>query len=76
VPLVLAEQVLGLYREKYYDLNVRHFHEKLREQHGITLSYTWVKRALQGAGLLSNFIRFIEIKLRNIRREDLILFNT
>ena len=30
-----AEQVLGLYREKYFDLNVRHFHEKLREQHGI-----------------------------------------
>ena len=25
---------------------------------------------------VSNFIRFIEIKLRNIRREDLILFNT
>ena len=44
VPLALAEQVLGLYREKYYDLNVRHFHEKLGEQHGITLSYTWVKR--------------------------------
>jgi hypothetical protein len=53
VPLVLAEQVLGLYREKYYDLNVRHFHEKLREQHGITLSYTWVKLALQGAGLVA-----------------------
>src|ERR1700751_1226421 len=51
--LALAEQVLGLYREKYYDLNVRHFHEKLREQHGITLSYTWVKLALQGAGLVA-----------------------
>jgi hypothetical protein len=53
VPLALAEQVLGLYREKYYDLNVRHFHEKLEEQHGITLSYTWVKMALQGAGLVA-----------------------
>lgn len=31
VPLALAEQVLGLYREQYYDLNVRHFHEKLQE---------------------------------------------
>jgi transposase len=47
-----AEQVLGLYREKYFDLNVRHFHEKLRERHGIQLSYTWVKQALQGAGLV------------------------
>jgi len=50
VPLALAEQVLGLYREKYFDLNVRHFHEKLREEHGIELSFTWVK---QGAGLVS-----------------------
>jgi transposase len=52
VPLKLAEEVLRLYGEKYADLNVRHFHEKLREGHGIALSYTWVKRALQGAGLV------------------------
>jgi transposase len=52
VPLPLAEQVLALYREKYFDFNVRHFHEKLREQHGLALSYTWVKLALQGAGLV------------------------
>ena len=52
VPLALVEQVLGLYQEKYFDLNVRHFHEKLRERHQIRLSYTWVKKALQGAGLV------------------------
>ncbi|MHB1935851.1 MAG: helix-turn-helix domain-containing protein [Acidobacteriaceae bacterium] len=53
VPLGMVEQVLMLYGEKYFDLNVRHFHEKLREQHGIPLSYTWVKLALQGAGLVA-----------------------
>lgn len=53
VPLQQVEQVLGLYREKYFDLNVCHFHEKLREEHGIDLSYTWVKLALQGAGLVA-----------------------
>src|SRR6201987_3556938 len=53
VPVALVEQVLGLYREKYFDLNVRHFHEKLGEEHGIELSYTWVKLALQGAGLVA-----------------------
>ena len=53
VPLATVEQVLGLYRDRYFDLNVRHFHEKLREQHGIGLSYTWVKTALQGAGLVA-----------------------
>jgi hypothetical protein len=52
VPLAVVEQVLALYQEKYFDLNVRHFHEKLREQHQIRLSYTWVKKALQGAGLV------------------------
>ncbi len=25
-----AEEVLGLYRDKYFDLNVRHFHEEAR----------------------------------------------
>ncbi len=52
VPLKMAEEVLQLYGEKYADLNVRHFHEKLREAHGIELGYTWVKLALQGAGLV------------------------
>jgi transposase len=53
VPLAQVEQVLGLYRDRYFDLNVQHFHEKLGEQHGIQLSYTWVKQALQGAGLVA-----------------------
>jgi len=52
VPLKQVEQVLQLYREPYADLNVRHFHEKLQEAHGIHLSYTGVKLALQGAGLV------------------------
>ena len=51
VPVVL-EQVLQLYREKYFDFNVQHFHEKLQEEHGIRQSYTWVKTALQEAGLV------------------------
>jgi hypothetical protein len=53
VPYATVEQVLALYREKYFDLNVRHFHEKLREQHQIGLSYTWVKSVLQGAGMVA-----------------------
>jgi transposase len=53
VPLATCEEVLRLYREVYPDLNVRHFHEKLREEHGMDLSYTWVQQALQGAGLVA-----------------------
>src|SRR5438046_9305937 len=52
VTMALVEQILGLYREKYFDLNVRHVHEKLRAEHQIALSYTWVKLALQGSGLV------------------------
>src|SRR5712672_3800176 len=40
VPVAQVEQVLGLYRKKYFDLNVSHFHEKLQQEHGIELSYT------------------------------------
>ncbi len=53
VPLATVETVLGLYRERYFDLNVAHFHEKLMREHRIDLSYTWVKQALQGAGLVA-----------------------
>src|SRR3954465_15512962 len=47
-----VEEVLQLYREKYFDFNVQHFYEKLRELHDIQLSYSWVKTALQTAGLV------------------------
>jgi hypothetical protein len=53
VPLAVVEKVFTLYREQYFDLNVQHFHEKLQAEHGIELSYTWVKQALQGAGLVA-----------------------
>ena len=47
-----VEAVLKLYREKYFDLNVKHFVEKLHVEEQIPLSYTWVKTALQNAGLV------------------------
>ena len=34
---------MRLYREVYFDLSIRHFHEKLRGKHNIELSYTWVQ---------------------------------
>ena len=52
VPLATVEEVLRLYQDEYFDFNVRHFHEKLKSEHEIKLSYTWVKNALQGAGLV------------------------
>jgi transposase len=68
VALKTVEQVLGLYRDTYFDLNMRHFHEKLREKHGIELSYTWVQQALQGAGLVARGKRRGKHRRRRERR--------
>ena len=35
VAMTVVEGVLGLYREKYFDLNVRHFHEKLEAEQAL-----------------------------------------
>jgi transposase len=68
VPLAAVEEVLRLYREVYFDLNVRHFHEKLGEKHGIDLSYTWVQQALQGAGLVAKGRKRGKHRQRRLRR--------
>jgi transposase len=53
VPLKTVEKVLTLYREQYFDFNVKHFHEQLTAKHNMPLSYTWVKSCLQTAGLIA-----------------------
>jgi len=57
VPVATLQRVLTLFREQYNDFNVKHFHEKLLEEHGISLSYTWVKTVLQNAGLVARHPR-------------------
>src|ERR1700691_3835736 len=68
IPLKTVEEVLRLYREQYSDFNVRHFHEKLREQHRIEISYTWVYEALTGAGLIAKKRRGAPHRRRRERR--------
>jgi len=52
--LATTEQVLRLYREPHRDFNVAYFTDPLRDQHGIRLSYQWIKTALPTAGLVWN----------------------
>jgi hypothetical protein len=47
-----VEKVLRLYRERYQGFNVRHFHGIARREHEVSLSYSFVKKALQEAGLV------------------------
>jgi len=64
----VIEKVLTLYREKYFDFNVKHFHQKLESEHGIHLSYTWVKNTLQGAGLVKKAPKRGQHRRRRPRR--------
>ena len=68
VPAATLEEVLRLYREQYFDLNVSHFHEKLTHEHGFSVSYTWTKGVLQGAGLVSRQPRRGAHRKRRARR--------
>jgi transposase len=51
-PLGELERILRLYRERYGGFNVRHFHHLARRDHGVTYSYSFVRLALQTAGLV------------------------
>jgi transposase len=45
-------RMLGLYRDRYADFTVKHFHEQLQKRHNYALGYTVTKLALHGAGLV------------------------
>jgi hypothetical protein len=51
-PRAEVQRILQLYRLRYQGFNVRHFLHIARRDHDVTLSYTFVKLALQAAGLV------------------------
>jgi transposase len=51
-PAEELERMLGLYRDKYADFTVKHFHEQLQKRHGYQLGYTVTKLHLHAAGLV------------------------
>ena len=58
IPIEEVQRVLRLYRERYGPrdghpgFNVRHFCDIAQRDHGVHLSYSFIKQALQGAGLV------------------------
>lgn len=68
IPLKTAEIILQLYREKYFDFNMSHFHEKLIKVHKINISYNWVRLALEEAGLVPKSPRKSSHRLRRPRK--------
>jgi transposase len=55
VPVAEVERILRLYRERYRGFNGRHFYQIAGREHGVSLSYTFVKRLLQQSGLLPKY---------------------
>lgn len=47
-----VERLLRLYRERYHGFNVRHFHQVATREHGVAVSYSFLKQTLQAAGLV------------------------
>ena len=47
-----VEPLLKLYRTRYAGFNVRHFCSIARREHGLKWSYSFVRQALQNAGLV------------------------
>ena len=68
VPIERAEKILKLFREKYFDFNISHFFDKLRDDHNIKISYNWLRLALQGAGLIEKRARHDKHRKRRPRR--------
>jgi len=66
VPPTQVELVLRLYRERYMGFNVRHFHQIAQREHGVTVSYSFVKQTLQAAKL----VKTQRIRGRHRRRRE------
>lgn len=62
------ERMHALYRERYGDFTVKHFHEHLVKRHGYKLGYTVTRLSLQAAGLVSKAKRRGAHRKKRIRR--------
>jgi transposase len=51
-PVEEVRRILALYSGKYRGYNARHFYQTIKREHGVELSYSFVKQLLQGAGLM------------------------
>jgi transposase len=65
-PAPEVQRILRLYRERFAGWNVRHFYRFARRDHAVRLSYSFVKLALQEAGL----VRKARARGRHRRRRE------
>jgi transposase len=63
-----VERMHELYRERYSDFTVKHFHEQLVRRHNYRLSYTVTRLSLQAAGLVAKARRRGAHRKKRVRR--------
>jgi transposase len=62
------ERMRALYRERYSDFTVKHFHEQLQRRHNYRLGYTVTRLSLQAAGLVAKAPRRGAHRKKRVRR--------
>jgi len=62
------ERMQALYRERYSDFTVKHFHEQLVHRHSYKLCYTVTRLSLQAAGLVAKAKRRGAHRKKRVRR--------
>ena len=62
------ELVTRLYSEKYRGFTVKHFHEFAQGEHSLKYGYTWTKKVLENARLITKGKRGGDHRLRRERR--------
>ncbi len=62
------ERMHELYRERYSDFTVKHFHEQLVRRHGYKLCYTVTRLSLQAVGLVTKARRRGAHRKKRVRR--------
>ena len=73
----ISEDIILLYKNKYYDFNFNHFKEYLEEEENIKVSYDFIYKTLTKAGILSPKARkktkrqFTKQKLLNEKKINL-----
>ena len=73
----ISENIILLYKNKYYDFNFNHFKEYLEEEENIEVSYDFIYKTLTKAGILSPKARkktkreFAKQKLLNEKKINL-----
>ena len=73
----ISEDIILLYKNKYYDFNFNHFKEYLEDEEGIKVSYNFIYKTLTSVGILSPKARkktkreFAKQKLLNEKKINL-----